>query len=469
MKPRWLIKILDRIKDVVDKNKTFEDETSNMEEYWKGKISEKCMSSSDLTDTGENLPNLTSQVVIPHGSHVVMDVDFQSNLSDEISVKKKERARVLVQHDQWLYVRDERGNEGFVPTNTCHKESSVNIEVTQCKAILSNPSTKESATTRKSSLSDTLVVPTSSERSPSDERPSARVGVRCGATTSLCDSGCPSDSENSDCFPVSSDVTDIERLSELEKLLSQLCTQGNFYEAAKSLDNKQLNIRKACSRYHATTVDEVNAEAGQILVELGTMGNCALICTDKGDRGYIPTNFLLTDTKKIACFSMEKSIFQSQSMENVQHDQRFRRSLFDHVPETPTRQPCASASSLYDIKRSELKDLKDSLPKIYRSCKVRKPEINSRFSKIRNFTIGTARDNRLKMFKKNLVNCIALSVIESYTVGSGCRQITFKKGDTLITTDANISSKTWIWVHTTDSTKWQGFVPRANVKKISSV
>ena len=48
--------------DVVDKNKTFEDETSNMEEYWKGKISEKCMSSSDLTDTGENLPNLTSQV-----------------------------------------------------------------------------------------------------------------------------------------------------------------------------------------------------------------------------------------------------------------------------------------------------------------------------------------------------------------------------------------------------------------------
>ena len=31
---------------------------------------------------------VSTQVVIPHGSHVVMDVDFQSNLSDEISVKK---------------------------------------------------------------------------------------------------------------------------------------------------------------------------------------------------------------------------------------------------------------------------------------------------------------------------------------------------------------------------------------------
>ena len=54
----------------------------------------------------------------------------------------------------------------------------------------------------------------------------------------------------------------------------------------------------------------------------------------------------------------------------------------------------------------ELKDLKDSLPKIYRSCKVRKPEINSRFSKIRNFTIGTARDNRLKV----IVNVVIIFI-----------------------------------------------------------
>ena len=36
---------------------------------------------------------------------------------------------MLLQHDQWLYVKDEKGNEGFVPTSMCHKESVVNIEV----------------------------------------------------------------------------------------------------------------------------------------------------------------------------------------------------------------------------------------------------------------------------------------------------------------------------------------------------
>ena len=42
---------------------------------------------------------------------------------------RKERARVLIQHDKWLYVRDERGREGFVPLNVCHTETSVSIEV----------------------------------------------------------------------------------------------------------------------------------------------------------------------------------------------------------------------------------------------------------------------------------------------------------------------------------------------------
>ncbi|XP_063694174.1 uncharacterized protein LOC134825908 [Bolinopsis microptera] len=456
MKPRWLIKIFDRIKDVMDKNKTLDD-VALIKDYWQNKISEKYLSSGDLTDD-TTLP--TSQEPIPQGSHVIMDSDYQSSLSDELSVKKKERARVLIQHDQWLYVRDEQGQEGFVPLNMCHKESNVSIEVTQCKAI-SKPSSVSSCKrdSINPALSENLAVPSTSEKSLLlDDRPKIRP-----TTSSLCDSGCPSDSE-SDCFPLTGELTDRDRLGELEKLLSQLCTEGNFYEAARSLDNfsKQLNIRKSCAKFIAESSDEVNTETGQLLVELGRVGNCALVCTDKGERGYLPTSYLLTDTKKIACFSMEKTIFQSQSMENVQHDQRFKGILGGHIttticPSSP-RQPCVSASSLYDIKR-----------KIHRSYKIRKHDnMSQRFSKIRNFTIGTPRDNRVKLFKRNLTNCIALIVIDNYTVGSGSRQFTMIKGDTLITTDSNISSKTWIWVHTTGVVKWQGFVPRVNVKKISA-
>ncbi|KAL5261694.1 hypothetical protein ACHWQZ_G007407 [Mnemiopsis leidyi] len=466
MKPRWLIKIFDRIKDVMDKNNTLDD-VGLIEDYWQNKISEKYLSTGDLTDDSQVPSN---QDPIPQGSHVIMDSDYQSSLSDELSVKKKERARVLIQHDKWLYVRDERGREGFVPLNVCHTETSVSIEVTQCRAIPKTPSAssfkRDSINTQ---LSDTLAVPNTSEKSLLEERSRSRT------TASHYDSGCPSDSD-SECFPSTGELTDKDRLSELEKLLSQLCTQGNFYEAAKSLDNfsKQLNIRKSCAKFTADqTSDEVSTEAGQLLVELGRVGNCALVCTDKGERGYLPTNYLLTDTKKIACFSMEKTIFQSQSMENVQHEQRFRESILGgHItatvcPPSP-RQPCASASSLYDIKRKELKDLKEALPKIHRSYKIRKQDKSQRFSKIRNFTIGNPRDNRIKLFRRNISNCITLIVVENYTVGSGSRQFTITKGDTLITTDTNISSKTWIWVHTTGTVKWQGFVPRINVKKITA-
>ena len=42
---------------------------------------------------------------------------------------------MLIQHDQWLYVRDEQGREGFVPLSMCHTEPNVSIEVMESGAF----------------------------------------------------------------------------------------------------------------------------------------------------------------------------------------------------------------------------------------------------------------------------------------------------------------------------------------------
>ena len=50
-------------------------------------------------------------------------------MSQLISDLRLERAKVILEHDHWLYVRNEEGCEGFVPTDSCHTEAQISIEV----------------------------------------------------------------------------------------------------------------------------------------------------------------------------------------------------------------------------------------------------------------------------------------------------------------------------------------------------
>ena len=54
----------------------------------------------------------------------------------------------------------------------------------------------------------------------------------------------------------------------------------------------QVVIRKVVSTYEARSGDEVSVAAGDLIVTLGTIREWVLVCTEKGDRGYIPIKFV---------------------------------------------------------------------------------------------------------------------------------------------------------------------------------